>query len=333
VPDKPKYVFVCGLHRSGTTLLTRNIAGMRGCAAFTNTGVIEDEGQFLQEVYPTDDQLGGLGRFGFNPRSHLTEKSSLLTQANINKLHASWHSHWDQDKSIFIEKTPGNLIMTRFLQRAFPNAYFVVIKRHPIAVSMASQKWERWKNSLHRLFEHWLWCHEIFDQDKQHLARVYELRYEDYIRNPSKHHNEIAAFIGTETLNRSSGELTTSYNQRYFDRWSSLLRNSRFKAYYRHIARKYEPRFAKHNYSLLKVGGREDNPFTFEAAPPPAGLGGLYCLAAQANAWLRRSSARLIEYVVRQLDVRRRGQRFSLPRPVKVKIEHIRGSWRSRSIF
>jgi len=143
LPDERRYVFVCGLHRSGTTLLTRNIARMPGCTGFANTGAIEDEGQFLQDVYPTDQQLGGLGRFGFNAQAHLTEKSRLLTRPNIDRLRRSWDSHWDQNKSIFVEKTPGNLIMTRFLQKTFPNSYFIVIKRHPIAVSLASQKWER----------------------------------------------------------------------------------------------------------------------------------------------------------------------------------------------
>jgi hypothetical protein len=32
---------------------------------------------------------------------------------------------------------------------------------------------------------------------------------------------------------------------KYFDRWYHLLTNSSFKGYYRYIARKYEPRFAK----------------------------------------------------------------------------------------
>src|SRR5690349_21777596 len=42
-----KHVFVCGLPRSGTSLLGRNVARLEGCTGFKNTGVLEDEGQFL----------------------------------------------------------------------------------------------------------------------------------------------------------------------------------------------------------------------------------------------------------------------------------------------
>lgn len=80
-----KYVFVCGLSRSGTSILGRNIARMENCTGFRDTGVLEDEGRFLQDVYPTEDACGGPGRFGFDPRAHLTERSALLTPGNAAK--------------------------------------------------------------------------------------------------------------------------------------------------------------------------------------------------------------------------------------------------------
>jgi hypothetical protein len=73
-----KYVFVCGIARSGTSLLGRNIARMENCTGFKNTGEPEDEGQFLQDVYLTASAYGGSSRVGFDPRAHRTEASSLL---------------------------------------------------------------------------------------------------------------------------------------------------------------------------------------------------------------------------------------------------------------
>jgi hypothetical protein len=87
--------------------------------------------------------------------------------------------------------------MTRFLQAAFPNAYFIVVRRHPIPVSMATQRWKVSLSPLRSLFEHWLHCFGIFEEDRKYLKNVYELKYEDYVSNTDKYHQEIARFIGT----------------------------------------------------------------------------------------------------------------------------------------
>jgi hypothetical protein len=244
-----KYVFVCGLHRSGTTLLAREIGKLENCTAFQDTGAPMDEGQWLQDVYPVDATYGGVGRFGFAPRAHLTERSPLLTPANVRRLRESWESRWAaRENTIRVEKTPGNLIMTRFLQAAFENAYFVVIKRHPVAVSLATQKWSR--TSVHSLLEHWLRCHEIFNDDVAQLKHVYELRYENYIDDPVRYTAEIAAFIGTSEPKGPLESISDSHNQVYLSRWERMLRSSPYRAYYRHLAWTYEARVAAHGYSV-----------------------------------------------------------------------------------
>ncbi|HTE90822.1 MAG TPA: sulfotransferase [Terriglobales bacterium] len=309
-----KYVFVCGLPRSGTSILGRNIARLENCTGFKDTGVLEDEGRFLQDVYPTEDVCGGPGRFGFDPRAHLTEASGLLTQENVARLRASWHAYWDNSKSIFVEKTPANLLMTRFLQAAFPNSCFVVIRRHPIPVGMAAQKWKVNVTSLDNMFEHWLHCHALFDEDKRYLNHVYELSYEDYIQNQAKHHEEIAAFIGTRVPGppkedrfrtvtqwrnptglrvpeRAMEEATVAHNKKYFDRWYRLLTGSPFKSYYRYIARKYEPRFAEYGYSLTKGFGQTGE-LQHEINRSSRIIGGALCVGAEISAAMCRGALR-----------------------------------------
>ena len=292
--DSRKYVFVCGLQRSGTSVLARNITRFENCTAFKNTGVLEDEGQYLQNVYPTDHQLGGAGRFGFHPRAHLTENSPLLSAENVASLRSAWHEYWDASKTICLEKTPGNLIMTRFLQAAFPNAYFIVIRRHPVAVSMASQKWSF--TSLHSLFEHWLCCHDIFEQDRRHLKHVYELRYEDYIQDPETHHRNIAHFLDTGVGTAPMEGLSSGYNQRYLQLWKNLLSDSSWKHYYRYIASTYEPKFAKYGYSLIKGWDAECEHVEWDMKLIPA-TGWLYSRAVDAGAFLRRAHAEKMEFL------------------------------------
>jgi Sulfotransferase family len=310
-----KYVFVCGLARSGTSMLGRNIARLENCTGFKNTGALQDEGQFLQDIYPVAADLGGAGRFGFNPRAHRTEDSELLTPENVARLHASWHPYWDKSKTICVEKTPGNLLMTRFLQAAFPNSYFIVVKRHPVPVSMSSQRWKMNITSMHSMFEHWLHCHELFEQDKKYLKRLYELSYEDYIADSARYHAEIAAFIGTRVPEppkedefyyvtewrnpagvrvpeHSMEEVSVAHNQKYFDRWSELLRNSPFRNYYRYIAKKYEPRFAKWGYSLTNGMANADQVIRNESKVYTV-AGPLYCFGADLFFFCWRFGVRL----------------------------------------
>lgn len=257
-------------------MLARNVTRFEDCTGFKNTGATEDEGQFLQDIYPVAASLGGPGRFGFDARAHRTEKSHLLTPENVRKLRESWHAHWAPEKQICVEKTPANILMTRFLQAAFPNSYFVIIRRHPVAVSIATQRfWRINLVPLHRLLDHWLHCHQLFDLDKLHLRHVYELTYESYVHNPARYHDEIAAFIGTrvpegrvdggyryiahaasqkasEVSEMALESLSGAHNEKYLNRWSKLLNRSVLKGYYRYIGRKYEERFNQYGYSLLE---------------------------------------------------------------------------------
>jgi hypothetical protein len=305
--------------------------------------VFEDEGQFLQDVYAVASEYGGSSRCGFDPRIHRTESSDLLTPEKVGRLRATWHSYWDNSKSIFVEKTPENLLMTRFLQAAFPNSYFVVIRRHPVPTGIGGQKWTVNITSLHMMFEHWLHCHRLFEEDRKYLKHVYELRYEDYVENPDKYHQEIAAFLGTRVPEpptedsfrivlqqwRNPGLLvpertmeTTSavHSKNYFDRWSYFLTRSPFKGYYRYIARKYESQFTKYHYSLIK-GFIESEEILGRDSKVSAVLGRMYCLGADLGALLRRSAVRTKGYAKRGV---KRGVKRLLPEFVLNKIRQVR---------
>jgi hypothetical protein len=247
IPDRHKFIFLCGLHRSGTSPLFRILRDHPEISGFRNTGVPEDEGQHLQTIFPAAKTYGGPGRFGFAQQAHLTEKSRLVTSENREKLFADWAKYWDLTKSNLLEKSPPNLIQTRFLQALFPNTYFIVILRHPIAVSLATSKWTNW--SLDSLVQHWVHCHDLFELDRPYLNRVLIIRYEDLIQSTTISVGQICEFLDLKPHVPTS--LDSTGNDRYFRSWRNLSLAEGRTEEFGQIVQKYEQKVRSYGYSLV----------------------------------------------------------------------------------
>ena len=252
-----RFVFVAGLHRSGTSLVHRCLKRHPEISGFDNTGVSQDEGQHLQSVFPTARALGGPGRFGFSDQARLTEESQLLTPVNKHRLLVEWSAHWDLSKRCLIEKSPPNLMRSRFLQAVFPTSYFVVIIRHPVATSLATRKWS--KGDLSTLIDHWLVCHEAFESDRRHLHRCRLIRYEDFVSESDVNLARIYDFLGITPY--SAGEdVYPQVNQRYFDKWRSASNSWLSRRRIANLTDRFEDRVRRFGYSLLDLDSMTPEP-------------------------------------------------------------------------
>jgi hypothetical protein len=213
-------VFLAGLHRSGTTALAQLLADHPEVSGFCDTGAKEDEGQHLQSVYPAARTFGGAGRFAFDDRSHLTEVSPLATEANARLLWEQWAPYWDLDRPVLVEKSPPNIVMTRFLQALYPCSRFVLIVRHPIVVALSTQKWRR-SQPMARTVAHWVRAHQVFRADAPHLHAVHVVRYEELLTRPDTVLEGLTTFLGLSSP--LSGGFDASRSQVYVDQWESLL--------------------------------------------------------------------------------------------------------------
>lgn len=211
-----QFAFVCGLHRSGTSLLHRCIRSHPAVSGFEDTGAPKNEGQHLQSVYPPGCEFGPVNRFGFDSGAHLDETSRLATQENARELRSEWAQYWNLEKPVLVEKSPPNLLRTRFLQALFPNAYFIVILRHPVAVSFATIKWNA--ERIDHLLRHWLVCHETFKSDQSHLQNVLILKYEALVSQPVEVLKKVFSFIGVEPIAPHQA-IRKDLNEKYFDMW------------------------------------------------------------------------------------------------------------------
>lgn len=216
VPSDKKFIFICGLHRSGTSVLFKSLRDHPDVSGFSGTGVPQDEGQHLQSVYLPAKAYGGPGRFGFNSASFLDETSPLVTPENGSRLFSDWARYWDVQKPVLLEKSPPNIVRSRFLKALFPNSVFLMIMRHPLTVAIATHKWSG--TSIESLVEHWLVCHERFELDKSYLQHLYEMKYEDFVQTPQLHLDRIFDLIGIDKISLSR-QIDDSHDRKYSELW------------------------------------------------------------------------------------------------------------------
>jgi hypothetical protein len=216
--DQHCFVFIGGMPRSGTSALYQLIGSHPDISRLTNTNVIEDEGQWLQDVYPTGPELGGPGRLGLNPLAHLTEDSPLLASARERLLKA-WMPYWDMSKPMLCEKSPPNITRSRFLQTVFPESCFIFLSRHPVAYSLAIRKWD-YRIAVSTTIRNWLACYRILEGDRPHLRRCLMLRYDDLVRDTAAWARKIEEFIGVGP-GIDLAHFRPGHNERYFRSWQA----------------------------------------------------------------------------------------------------------------
>lgn len=257
-PAGHRLVFVGGLHRSGTSPVARWLGAHPEVSSFTDTGVHEDEGQHLQDVYLPARSHGGPGRFALDANAHLTETSALVSASSKARLWASWSRYWDLSKPVLLEKSPPNLLRMRFLQALFPGSRFVVVVRHPIAVAYATRKWSR--APVRTLLRNWVVAHEILLEDSRFVDAVRLLRYEDLVSDPDAVLAQVFSFLDLAD-HHDEREVRRDVNRRYLASWPAIGANPLRRAYGRHMQRSFSGVVERFGYSLR-------DPYALESPAP-----------------------------------------------------------------
>jgi hypothetical protein len=250
--DGHRFIFIGGVHRSGTSYTARAIATNPAVSAFHDTGVQEDEGEHLQSVYPHSWDHGGMTRFAFASEMRLTESSPLVNHRSRALLWEEWGHFWDHSKPVLLEKSPPNLMKMRFLQALFPCSAQVLVIRHPVSVVLSSLRWRTSLGGLfaaHRIIEHWLAANEIAMADAPRIERLYVLRYEDLVEDQAREMARLSKALDLDG-DFSAEPLDPTRDARNFEDWRWLADRSRRRTYFRWVERRYESRIARFGYSF-----------------------------------------------------------------------------------
>lgn len=195
-------VFVLSLPRAGSTLLQRLLLADGRCATL-------GEPSLLLRLLGGDEVVCR--------RATYWESLVEAAQADIRSAWGGFDDAWRAgvrdlmgrvydglagDKEWFLDKTPRYTLIAEELWRTFPDAKFLVLWRHPLAVAA----------SICSTFRKARWCPDEFGIDLHegldrlqafctaHAGGICEVRYEDLVGDPARELERIGAYLGWDGL-------------------------------------------------------------------------------------------------------------------------------------
>jgi hypothetical protein len=179
------WLFVLGCNNSGTTLLVELLEKHPLIRS------LPKEGQRLTRAIPNSAPLG-IGRV-FTQRMDLFRWTEADPGACVPRLRYDWAYYADPRPGIRLEKSPPNTLRSRWLQRWFAPARFLVIVRNPYAVCEGIAR--RRGHSLEEAAVHWRTVHEVLDEDLPRLERSLVIRYEEFCEHPGGTLDRLERFL------------------------------------------------------------------------------------------------------------------------------------------
>jgi glycosyltransferase involved in cell wall biosynthesis len=194
-----RWIFIMGCNDSGTSLLYNILGEHPQIGKIASESVNESRffPSFISNVLPSLKL--GVDRAWSERRDifRLTEKYNHLDE---NRLRYDWLNFVKiknrDSKPYLIEKTTENALRSRWLQKVFPNSYFIGIVRNGYAVSEGLRRNSGYH--IERCARHWNNVNKTMLEDSRYLRNFKLVTYEDLTGQPEKALFEIAEFLGLD---------------------------------------------------------------------------------------------------------------------------------------
>ena len=192
-----KWLFLVGCFNSGTTILRRLLESHPDISSFSR------EGAKLTSAFP-DLEAGGWPRMMYVNRDKWQLPDEGAAE-RVKMAQKDWSIWFDPEASVFLEKSIDHATRMVWLDRHFPNCYFVVITRNGYCVNegimrRAKPTGEAFTKVGGRyppdlVAKQWVYFDETISKSLEQVERSHSLRYEDLMKNPDCELTNIFEFL------------------------------------------------------------------------------------------------------------------------------------------
>jgi hypothetical protein len=198
-------VFIIGLNKSGTSLLYLMMSKHSELSAVRSYQILKEpksgkrkamlhmadygigEGQRIPGIPQKMGLKGGPGRWA----APQFIKEYKLNETNVEcgdreALTLAYERGIVDPSKRLLEKSPPNLLRSRYLQALFPDATFIATIRHPMAnVAANAKKKSNWGSVSEQAY-HWNQAYQNLLIDKEKLSSFMLVKYEEMVKNTEK---------------------------------------------------------------------------------------------------------------------------------------------------
>lgn len=200
-----KWVFIIGCYNSGTTLLDAILRSHPEISGFPVEGV------FLTDALPIPESFGWT-RMWCQCADKIAIPADDAEAERARRIRRQW-SYWVEAPSdCIVEKSVSNAARIPFLERHFPNAYFIYIVRNGFAVAEGIRRradFRQWKNPYYSekypielCAEQWRVSDEVVSRDLASVRHALIISYEQLAGDPSATLAKITRFLSLKNFPR-----------------------------------------------------------------------------------------------------------------------------------
>lgn len=233
IRETAKAIFIVGMARSGTTLLSEILNAHSQIAASPETHYFrkywtdEQKSTMEKRIILTEEFLDGneFKQFGFSKKQKQEIRAELLAaiRKGLPQILDVVLTHYrlKHNKPIWCEKTPVHMLYLPHIAKLFPEAKFIFLVRDPRDICLSLKKVPFNAGSTVSIARRWKrYARLSVSYQRQYQGKLLVVKYEDLIRQPERQIMKICQFLNidyqSDMLKQENGPATFDGEKEYW---------------------------------------------------------------------------------------------------------------------